>query len=187
MSNEQILGTLNPQFREKVEDLIGRLTAAGLHPVLTTGVRDPWTQAKLWRKSRTAAEVAAKIADLDARGAPYLAQILRDVGPQPHGSWATDAAPGLGWHQWREAVDFGWKSPTSGRLLEGGPDDGEEFHYAEQCYDKLGELCAQTGLTWGDSFGDENHVQGPAAKAPQYVMSYPEIDAKTRTLWPQRP
>lgn len=187
MSNEQVLAELNSDFRAKVADLIARLRTAGLHPVLTFGVRDPWTQARLWRKSRSGAQVVAKIEDLNARGAPYLAEILREVGPQPHGRWATDAAPGLSWHQWREAVDFGWKSQVTGRVLEGGPDDGDEFQFAEQCYDKLGELCDEVGLTWGDSFGDENHVQGPTASSPLRELSYAEVDARIRVLWPRQP
>jgi hypothetical protein len=153
-------------------------------------MRDPWTQAKLWRQSRGRDEVEAKIEALRRDGAAYLADILEEVGPQRTGSWRTNAIPGLSWHQLGKAVDFGVRSPTSRRVLMGDRDeDGDEFQFAERSFARMGALCPNYGLTWGGHFGtpDENHVQATPAGSPLDEMSLQDIDAETRRLWPARP
>lgn len=190
MADNPILAGLDPGFRATLEQLMARARVEHLDPVPTFGLRDPWTQARLWRRSRSRDQVDAKIALFRGRGAPYLAQILEDVGPQPRDQWATDAAPGLSWHQWGEACDFGWRSPRTGRVLQGDREgDGDEFDYAEACYRKLGVLCGDFGLTWGGGWSDpdENHVQRPSASSPLRALTYPQIDAKIRERWPRRP
>lgn len=98
------LRQLVPEFRSKIELTLARCQAAGhtLRPFF--GVRDVYTQAKLWRQSRALPDILTTAAKLRKEGAPFLAHVLESVGPQ-HGRWATNALPGQSWHQWGEAVD----------------------------------------------------------------------------------
>jgi hypothetical protein len=183
-----ILGNLEGVFRQQVEQLIAVAAERQLELVPTSGLRDPWEQARLWRRSRSGAQVQSKVAELRAGGGPYLADILQAVGPQPNGSWRTDAPPGLSWHQLGQSVDFGIRSPASGRVLEGDRRaDGAEYDFGQDSYDRLGEMCRELGLKWGGDFGDQNHVQRSPAGSPLAEFSLPEVDAKIRELWPQQP
>jgi len=70
-------------------------------------IRTPEQQARRWRQSRTSEEIGEKVNWLRAQGAPYLASVIEDVGPQ-FGPKVTNAIPGLCWHQWGEAIDCFW-------------------------------------------------------------------------------
>ena len=98
------LDALIPAFRAKVETLLDVLARQGftLRPYCT--VRDPFTQAKLWRQSRSSQQIKTMIARLRAQGAPRIAACIDEVGPQ-HGVEVTKAVPGYSWHQHGEAVD----------------------------------------------------------------------------------
>jgi len=72
-------------------------------------LRDPYTQARLWRQSRSKAVIQKKIKELKEKGAPFLAHCIESVGPQS-GPHVTNAIPGLSWHQWGEAVDCYWSA-----------------------------------------------------------------------------
>jgi hypothetical protein len=185
---EDILAGLRPAFRQQVEELIAIAGQRGVALAPTSGARDPWRQARLWRRSRTSAAVRSKIDELRDGGAAYLARILEEVGPQANGSWRTDAPPGLSWHQLGEAVDFGIRSPETGRVLLGDTElDGAEYDYGQQCYERLGEMSVELGLRWGGDFGDQNHVQRSQAGSPRTEFSLPRIDEKIRELWPAQP
>ena len=185
---DEIVGRLREGFRQQVEGLIAHAAERHVALVPTGGLRDPWRQARLWRRSRSGAQVQDKIAELTAAGAPYLAQILRSVGPQPNGSWRTDAPPGLSWHQLGEAVDFGIRSPETERVLLGDRQlDGAEYEYGQDCYDRLGEMCRDRGLKWGGDFGDQNHVQRSLAGSPLTEFSYHQINERIEQLWPEEP
>lgn len=185
--SEEVLAGLIPEFREQVRDLMRVAGTRGIALVPTSGARDPWKQARLWRRSRNAAQVRSKVDELRNGGAPYLAKILEEVGPQPNGSWRTDAPPGLSWHQLGEAVDFGIKSPRTGRVLQGDrQDDGDEYAYGQECYDRLGEMCVELGLKWGGDFNDQNHVQR-SQEGPRAVHSLRQINAMIETMWPRQP
>lgn len=98
------LSILDPEFEQKIEDVILKCLNDGfnLRPFYTR--RDPWTQAKLWRQSRSTAQINKAVQLLKDAGVPWLAEVLNSVGPQ-HGRWATNALPGQSWHQFDEAVD----------------------------------------------------------------------------------
>lgn len=185
--SEKVLAGLIPEFRQQIESLMSVAEARGITLVPTSGARDPWTQARLWRRTRNAAQVRSKADELRNGGAPYLAKILEEVGPQPSGSWRTDAPPGLSWHQLGEAVDFGIRSPATGRVLEGSrAADGDEYDYGQNCYGRLGEMCVELGLKWGGDFNDQNHVQR-SAKSPLALHSLSQINAMIETMWPHEP
>lgn len=101
------LDDLDRPFRARLQDVIGDLRAEGIELRLTTGLRPPAEQARLWRQSRSREEIEAAIRHLKQAGAYYLAEVLEAAGPC-HGPPVTRALPGLSWHQWGEAADFVW-------------------------------------------------------------------------------
>jgi hypothetical protein len=102
---ERDLELLRGEFLAPLHASIDAARARGheLRPFCTR--RDPWTQARLWRQSRSREEVHSAIEFLRSHGAPHLSGVLESVGPQG-GRWATNALPGLSWHQWSEACDL---------------------------------------------------------------------------------
>ncbi len=98
------IDSLEPGFKDTVQRLLLKVKSMGyeLSPFFTT--RNPWTQARLWRQSRTSIQINRAAAMLRNAKAPFLADVLLSVGPQ-RGRWATNALPGQSWHQWGEAMD----------------------------------------------------------------------------------
>jgi hypothetical protein len=78
-------------LRNTAEQLLVNCKARGyeMRPYFT--LRTPEEQAKLWRQSRTGQEIEARIQDLEAKGAPYLARVIREAGPQ-NGAKVTHSA-----------------------------------------------------------------------------------------------
>lgn len=138
---------LDPGFRADVERLIAALAAQGHDFRLSTTLRTPWQQARLWRGSRSRAVISARIVDLRSSGAGYLADVLEAVGPQS-GPPVTRAIPGLSWHQWGEAADL--------FLVERGVASWDDGHAG---YHALAITAESLGLVSGRSFGDPPHVQ----------------------------
>lgn len=155
---------LDPLFTKKLGLLLANCAANGVIMRPYFGLRDCLTQAKLWRQSRAAEEIAAKIAELRAAGATYLAACLEEAGPQ-RGKMVTKAIPGLSWHQWGEAVDSFW-FVNGAAAWEGAG------------YDVYRDEAAQLGLTsisW-----ERDHVQLRAAASPLDLFSLAEIDQRMR-------
>jgi hypothetical protein len=98
------LNILSSPFKEVVTGVLATCNNSGavMRPFFTQ--RDPWEQARLWRRSRSSKEIKQAIYYLKNQGAEWLAHILESVGPQ-HGKWATNALPGESWHNWGLAVD----------------------------------------------------------------------------------
>ena len=101
------LNDLLPAFRAQVNQLLINCRTRGIEMRPYQTLRDPFEQARLWRQSRAREEIARKIAQFRAAEAEFLAFCLESVGPQ-FGDPVTNAAPGLSWHQWGEAVDCVW-------------------------------------------------------------------------------
>ena len=140
-------------------------------------VRDPRSQAKLWRQSRSGLEIHTGLDWLRGAGGLWLATVIESVGPQ-FGRWATNAVPGNSWHQWAEGLDsyavvrgrISWDT-VPGQV--GGPGDAYYRFYADR--------AVELGLTpLGPAIGDWVHVQARPESAPSRVMSWPEIDAEMR-------
>lgn len=168
------LNLLVPEFHQKVDQLLGLCRARGYEMRPYMGVRTPMEQARLWRQSRSREEIDAKIVEFRANNAPYLAKVLQDAGPQ-HGDPVTNAAPGLSWHQWGEAVDCFWvlngQAEWSTKRLVNGQ-NGYAVYAA----------CARAlNLTAGGFFSslkDWPHVQlRPAGSPLGAKMSLAEVDA----------
>jgi len=176
MSND--LNLLIPDFRVKVISVLDACRAEHqeLRPFFTQ--RDPWSQAKLWRQSRTYAQVVAAASRMKNRGAQFLAEVLLSVGPQ-HGKWATNALPGQSWHQWGEAVDC--------FVVVNGHAEWDAEHPGYVTYARV---AAEHGLTAGRYWRgatDPVHVQFREESSPLRVMGWEFIDAAMKERYSVEP
>jgi hypothetical protein len=174
MSNS--LSDLVPEFSARARQLLEQCDK--LHVLMrpTETVRSPFTQARLWRRSRPSSVVKARIQRLRAEGADFLADCLESVGPHS-GDHVTNALPGLSWHQWGEAMDCVWvahgKETFSLKLTVGGVNGF--LVYAEQA-EKLG----LTAGAFFQSIKDFPHVQHRSDASPLTHHSLQDIDAIMR-------
>jgi peptidoglycan L-alanyl-D-glutamate endopeptidase CwlK len=157
------LSLLHPDLRSKLNTLLQACEARGITMRPYDGLRHPLEQGKLWRQSRSREQINAKVAELRAAGADFLARMIVDAGPQ-NGPPVTGAIPGMSWHQWGEGCD-------SFRLVDGKAEwstrrkiDGlNGYHlYADE--------AENVGLTAGghwSRFKDWPHVQLRAANSPK--------------------
>ncbi len=185
------LETLNDDFKVKATDLLDACVKRGvtMRPFYTE--RTPWSQARIYRSTRSTDEITRAAERLKANSAEYLAEVLHMVGPQhspPSGrGHLTNALPGLSWHQWGEAFDCFWlldgraawstKEEVIVKIEDAG---GVTRHseakvngyrvYADEAL-KAGLLSA--GLSWG---WDWPHVQLRQHGSPRDVHSWEEID-----------
>jgi peptidoglycan L-alanyl-D-glutamate endopeptidase CwlK len=163
---------LDTEFRAKLEIVLNECAGTGVDMMPYAAIRSPFDQGRLWRQSRSKAEVEEKIASLTARGAPFLAHCIEAVGPQ-FGGHVTDAVPGLSWHQWGEAVDCYWlhDGKAEWSIEVGGESNGYRV-YAE-CATKAGLVA---GGYW-QSIKDWPHLQKRKASNPGSTgLSLVEID-----------
>lgn len=172
------LDGLAPAFRTRVVTTLEACEARGVIIRITYGARSPHDQARLWRRSRTAAQVREAIAMLTDRRAPWLASVLDGVGPQPDGPWATNALPGMSWHQHGEGVDGAWMvdGPDADTLI----DDVSWDTSPSSGYRVWREEGIAAGLYRGPE-RDWAHLQGLVASAPPY--SWPVLDGMMRERW----
>lgn len=148
------------------------------------GIRDPWTQARMWRRSRSSTRVDSQLAKMrDGENGlylPWLADVLEEVGPQPDGvyetetTWATNAVPGLSWHQWGQACDFFLRNPDGSANW-----DSSEWGYRWMARTMiLHGLCS--GFFWKSP--DPAHVQRDSRRVLD-IKAVSEIDLQMRDLW----
>lgn len=179
------LSLLVPDFLEVIHRVLSECYELGIEMRPYYTLRDPWTQARLWRQSRSLEEIMEAIRKLEHNGAPFLAHVLHAVGSQ-NGARVTNELPGFSWHQWGEAVDCYWH-------LDGNAEwstrkkvtikDGREING----YRLYGEIAAAAGLTSGgfwSNFVDWPHIQ----KRSGSVLSdftWPEIDAEMQSRFGQ--
>ncbi|WP_088330687.1 M15 family metallopeptidase [Lacimicrobium sp. SS2-24] len=101
-------------------------------------------QARLYRQSRSRAEINHKIAKYQQRGFGFLADILEAVGPC-YGPHVTNAAPGESWHNYGEAWD-------AVPLIGGKP--AWNYLQAKMYWDAYGEAVRQVGMNWAGDWTD---------------------------------
>lgn len=163
------LDDLEPKFKEKVEILICNCLREGYELVTYFTIRDPWQQAKFWRQSRPWEQIKSAIEYMKGEGAEWLAEILKSVGPQ-NGRWATNALPGLSWHNWGLAIDSFVK--------EEGKAVWKAYHPGYRVYAREAiKLDLVAGYYW--RLKDAVHVQEPQEKVLDRY-SWPEIDEAMR-------
>jgi peptidoglycan L-alanyl-D-glutamate endopeptidase CwlK len=165
----QHLENLRPEFREKVEILLANCRKQGVVLRPFYGVRSLDEQARLWRQSRSRAEIERAIAFLQKQAAPKIAEILESVGPQI-GRWATNALPGESWHQWGEAVDCFVYDEEAKKAVWSAKHEGYRI-YGEEAR-KLGLV---SGYFWQSQ--DAVHVQLRAEKVTKQY-SWRQIQEK---------
>ncbi len=165
------LDDLVPEFRAKVDSALAALAGEGMvfRPYFT--LRDPVTQARLWRQSRSGAVVRQKIQDLRAQGCDFMAACFDKAGPAD-GPWATNAIPGLSWHQYGEAVDCFLQDAT-GRAQWESPK-----------YARFGQIGDLNGMWWGGHFGDDDHWQNRRTEPPAAFGSLKQINDSLEQAWP---
>ena len=170
---------LKPEFLAPLSSAVraARMRGYILKPFGTR--RDPWTQARFWRQNRTTNEIRRGIDRLKDAGALFLARILNEVGPQ-YGRWATDALPGLSWHQWVEACD----------LFVAVYDEGEgevaKWEADHPGYLALHEECQNRGLTAPLPQRDPYHIQ----MRPNGVLhhySWEQVDDWMKRFYGEQP
>lgn len=159
-------------FQQLVIQLIVNCKKRGIDMQPYFTLRDPYTQAKLWRQSRTSFEVQKKIDELKSKNAHFLAHCIESVGKQ-YGPHVTNAIPGLSWHQWGEAVDSVWivnkKAEWSTQKTINGLNG--YMVYA----DEAKKLGLEAGFYW-PKFKDSPHVQYRKAASPLVQLSIIQID-----------
>jgi peptidoglycan LD-endopeptidase CwlK len=167
------LNDLTAGFSQPMQTLLDNCAQRNviMRPYFT--LRDPFTQAKFWRQSRTSEEVLKKIADLKNAGANFLAFCLDSVGPQS-GDPVTNAIPGLSWHQWGEAVDCMWVVNGDAEWSTTKKINGQNGYaiYAEEAK----KLNLTPGGLW-KSLKDWPHVQLRSAASPLGAFTLVQIDS----------
>jgi hypothetical protein len=167
------LNLLVPELKQKIEQLVARCRERGFVMRPSAGLRDPFEQARLWRQSRSIEQINAKLDELKAARADFLAHCIESVGPQ-HGRPVTNAIPGYSWHQWGEAVDCFWlldgKAEWSITKLVGG------FNAYKVYADEAEAFGLTAGGHWS-SLKDWPHVQLQPNANPSATLSVIEIDA----------
>lgn len=163
------LDGLDPAFARALAALLKDCAAVGvvMHPYF--GVRDPVEQGRLWRQSRITSEINREIAKLMAEGAPFLARCIADAKAS-EGKWATNAVPGLSWHQWGLAMDCIWMRKGKGSF-------DTSIDGANNGYLVYATKAPAHGLTSLASIGDHDHVQIPAESSPLHRYTIKQIDA----------
>jgi hypothetical protein len=183
--NERDMSQLTCEFRAKAESLLSMCAARGLIMKPHSCVRTPWSQARLWRKSRTSLAVKRRIAELRAQDALFLASCIEDVGPQAGqiGKHVTWVIPGYSWHNWGEAIDCHWMADGSISWSVSktvATKNGRQNGY--RVYADLASAMGlySGGLEWGK---DWPHVHLQGYGSPSKVMSLGEVDAEMRKRW----
>lgn len=165
------LNDLTADCRRRINQVTGECYARGVVMKPYDTLRPPREQAKLWRRGRTLAKITAMAEKLLTLNAPYLADLLIDVGPQPDGPRVTGALPGTSWHQWREACDLYW-------LWDGDAVwTADEFHEVDghrlngyRLMHEIARACNMTVISYTNRLGkkvtDWPHLQLPLDGSP---------------------
>lgn len=174
MTPAEVLASLTPECRALTEKVIAACAAEGLEFRPYSGARSPVEQARLWRQSRSTATINAQIAQLRASGCDFLADAIRDAGPQS-GRPVTNAIPGLSWHNHRAACDL--------VLIR----EDELVWEDAAAYRKFGDIVDAAGGRGGWHFGDNDHLQLFRDEPLAHFKTMKAIDAAMRRLWGAAP
>jgi peptidoglycan L-alanyl-D-glutamate endopeptidase CwlK len=170
------INLLIPGFQQKVILILQNCNNRGIEMRPNEGLRDPFTQAKYWRQSRTKEVIQNKIQELKNEGAFFLAHCIESAGPQ-HGEPVTNSIPGLSWHQWGEALDCFWV--VDGKAVWDTAKVVNGLNGFMVYADEAKKLGLDAGLFWS-SFQDSPHVQLRKAPSPLKIFSLEEIDTEMK-------
>jgi peptidoglycan L-alanyl-D-glutamate endopeptidase CwlK len=144
--------------------------AAGFELLIYCTLRRLEEQARLFRQSRSRAEIEIKKDKFRSRGFAFLADVLESVGPC-YGRHVTNAGPGESWHNFAQAWD-------AVPLINGKP--VWSYFDAQEYWDAYGEAVRQVGMYWaGDwiSFREYPHAQFRPGGNPLKNHSPEEVKA----------
>lgn len=159
---------LNHDFIQKCQTVLSRCKEQGFVLEPFFGLRTPWQQARLFRQSRSTALVNQEAEKLRKKGAPWLAGVLVSVGPQKTAPWATNALPGLSWHNHGLALDC--------FVLERGKAIWATDHPGYAAYAANSRLVGlEAGFYWPKLIQDAVHIQAPKKEVTD-MYSYDQID-----------
>ena len=166
---------LEPEFRILADKVLQQCEARGVDMIVFFTLRDPWTQSRLWRQSRSSHQVGDGIMKLEELGAPWLSEQLDSVGPQ-YGRWATNALPGQSYHQHGLAIDA--FVLFNERAVWGLDEPGAEGYkvYARQ--------ALQNGLVAGYHWRSQDayHIQLGKGSITR-TFPWPVLDIMMRDRW----
>jgi peptidoglycan LD-endopeptidase CwlK len=166
------LDQLDPVFKAKMLQVYAACMARGYEFRPNFTGRTPWEQARLWRQGHSFEQVQSEAVRLGSAGARYLADILLAVGPQ-HGPWATNALPGMSWHNFKPA-----KACDSFLLIDGKVvwDGGHPGYLA------LAEGGAAVGLTNMRQIHDYGHLQLEPREVPD-IYNLAALSQAMQQMW----
>jgi peptidoglycan L-alanyl-D-glutamate endopeptidase CwlK len=169
------ISDLIPELAEKAKQVQLLCQERSVDLLIYCTYRSLEEQAKLYRKSRTLAQIEQKANQFREKGFSFLAEVLMDVGPQAGklGEHVTNAGPGESWHNFRRAFD---SVP-----LVGGKAMWKSTHEHWQVY---GEAVREVSLEWaGDwrRFREFPHAQMASGGNPIRVLSPEEVKNQRRS------
>lgn len=160
---------LTSEFEAKLNTLIASCAARGTVMQPYFGLRDPVTQGKLYRQSRSWAAIQSARAGLIMGGAPFLAKCLDQAGTA-RGPFATNALPGFSFHQYGTACDCVWIK-----------DEAEEWDPSldgvANGYMIYAQEASKLGLRTLGHMGDFGHVQESPANSAADAYTVIQINA----------
>jgi hypothetical protein len=152
---------LDPEFSSLLKTLITNMEALGHTVNPYYGIRTLQEQARIWRRSRSAAEVNELMHTLDSNDAPYALSVLKSVGAQKTAPWGTNTYM-FSYHLIGRACDM---------FVDGDMKGGA-------VYDVLATEALKVGLTPGRYFShpDSGHVQlGSKELNKTYTMAEMDV------------
>jgi len=164
------LEDLISEVQEKAEKVHEVCEQVGVDLLIYCTLRSLEEQAKLFRQSRSWAEIKKKIDKFRNRGFYFLADIIEQVGPCS-GRHVTNAGPGESWHNFGEAWD-------AVPLIGGKP--AWNYLHAKAEWDAYGECVRQVNMYWaGDwtNFREYPHAQLRVGSNPLKKYEPDEIRA----------
>lgn len=170
------ISDLVEELQQKADQVLAYCNQREVDLLIYCTYRSPQEQARLYRQSRTGAQIRTKVDSLRNRGFGELGEILIQVGPQEGklGAHVTFAGPGESWHNFRRAFDA--VPLISGKAM------WEKRHPHWQVY---GAAARDAGLEWaGDwtKFKEFPHVQLASGGNPLRVLRPEEVRAMVQQL-----
>jgi peptidoglycan LD-endopeptidase CwlK len=170
------LSQLDPAFAAVVRQVLADCQTKGITMRPNSAARSPWEQARLWRQSRATEQIRAAGKQMKDEGAPWLANVLAEVGPQ-HGAHVTNALPGKSAHQYRLAVDCFW--------LLNGEAEWENLTGYRIYATAAKERGLSAGMFW-TSFVDPPHLQHDSMDDLS-SRSWAMLEAEMVRIWDSTP
>lgn len=160
------LKKLTIEMQNKASIVVDLCSKNGVDLLIYCTDRSLNEQARLYRQGRAYYKIKRKIEKLHSRDFSFLANIIKEVGPQTGKNIITYAGPGESWHNYHEAFD-------AVPIIQ-----GKAAWNDRAAYEIYGEAVREAGLIWaGDwkNFKEFPHAQLRDGGNPLKVLSVEEI------------